>query len=93
MKSTSKLVLATLALGAAALMSGCANSAPSGSDPLYSRNNQGFNALGIVDWSPASYEEVPIESAVLYSDTMLDRKNISGDNLSLFWGTFVYADY
>lgn len=92
MKSTSKLVLASLALAGAALMTGCEN-VPSDTDPLYSRNNQGFNALGIVDWSPESYEEIKEYSMVAHSDELVDRKNISGDNLSLFWGTIVFADY
>lgn len=92
MKSTSKLVLATLAFGAIALTTGC-EVVPSDTDPLYSRNNQGFNALGLVDWSPASYQEVAQESAVMYTDQAMDRKNITGNNLSLFWGTFVIADY
>ncbi|MGE9295559.1 MAG: hypothetical protein ACQKBV_04655 [Puniceicoccales bacterium] len=92
MKSTSKLVIATAALGAAALITGCSSSSDS-THELYSEHNQGFNALGIVDWSPASYEHVPEYSMTMHSDEALDHKNISGDNLSLFWGTIVFADY
>lgn len=73
-------------------MTGCEN-VPSDSDPLYSRNNQGFNALGIVNWSPESYQEIKQYSIAAHSDELVDRKNISGDNLSLFWGTIVFADY
>ncbi|WP_309396644.1 hypothetical protein [Cerasicoccus maritimus] len=93
MKSTSKLVLASATLGVAALFTGCGDSMPSDAHALYKRHNQGFNFLGIVDSSPESYQEVSKISAVAYSDELVDRKNISGDNLSLFWGTFVYADY
>jgi len=92
MKSTSKLVLAALTLAGAALMTGCEN-VPSDSDPLYSRNNQGFNIAGIVDSSPDSYVDVAEYSNVIYSDELMKRKNISGDNVSLFWGTIVFADY
>ena len=93
MKSTSKLVLASFALGAAALFSGCADSVPSDAHALYQRNNQGFNFLGLVDYSPESYDHVAEYSASIHSDELFDRKNITGDNLSLFWGSFVYADY
>ncbi|WP_309387148.1 hypothetical protein [Cerasicoccus frondis] len=93
MKSTSKLVLASLTLGVAALFTGCGDSMPSDAHALYKRNNQGFNAMGIVESSPESYQEVSQISSVAYSDQLAKRKNISGDNLSFFWGTFVYADY
>ncbi|MEO0794148.1 MAG: hypothetical protein AAFX93_03245 [Verrucomicrobiota bacterium] len=92
MKSTSKLVLATIALGIAALFTGC-DSVPSNSHELYSKNNQGFNALGIVDVSPDSYKHIGNESSVAYSNELAKRKNISGDNISLFWGAVVFADY
>ncbi len=92
MKSTSKLVLTSLVLGAAALMTGC-ESVPSGTDPLYSRNNQGFNAAGLVDWSPESYEKINAVSNDIHTNDIYDRKDISGDNLSLFWGSLVIADY
>ena len=95
MNSSAKLALASVALMSAAAFSGCSTQSPNEySHELYKKNNEGFNAMGIVDWSPNSYQEVS-DTAVLVANTdeITKAKNITGDNLSLFWGTFVLADY
>lgn len=91
MKSTSKIVVASAALGAA-LFTGC-NNVPDDVHPLYAKHNQGYNALGLVERTPESYEHVSEYSAALYTDESLNEKNITGDHFSLFWGTIVIADY
>lgn len=90
MKSSAKLALASVALIASVAFTGCSSS---NSHDLYTKHNEGFNALGIVKWSPSGYNEIENSSDVFYSDELVNRKNISGDNLSLFWGALVYADY
>jgi len=91
MKSTLKLVPVVAAIAGALLVTGCSSS--KSSHELYAKNNQGFNAAGFVDWSPASYQDVSENTDAVYTDELIKRKNISGDNLSLFWGALTIADY
>lgn len=60
---------------------------------LYAKNNQGTNVLGIVDTSPQSYKTIKPTTLELHTDELYKRKNISGDNVSLLWGAFTFADY
>ncbi|MGE9293204.1 MAG: hypothetical protein ACQKBW_06295 [Puniceicoccales bacterium] len=87
------LPLLPIAFGLAALfLAGC-NSYEHDSTGLYAKNNRGTNVLGIVDTSPASYKKVSDTTLQVESDEVVKRKNISGDNVSLFWGAFTYTDY
>ncbi len=90
----SRLPLLSLALGVATFfVAGCNNSFEHDSTGLYAKNNRGTNILGIVDYSPASYKKISDTTLEVDSDELVKRKNISGDNVSLFWGGITYADY
>jgi len=92
MKLTRLLALLTC-LMTLAFFSGCTQKYQHDETGLYAKNNQGFNALGIVDSSPQSFRDVPNTTVEVQSDELVKRKNISGDNVSLLWGAINYADY
>jgi len=91
MKPTPTLALAAIILGAL-LVTGCSN-APSGTHALYRENNQGVNLAGLVDVSPAGYNEINPDAVTVHTDELMKRKNITGNNISFFWGAVVLADY
>ncbi|WOO39324.1 hypothetical protein [Rubellicoccus peritrichatus] len=81
-------------IGLAAVFTGCSSShVENDTTGLYAKNNRGTNVLGIVDTSPASYKHIPEATDVIHSDELYKRKNISGNNVSLFWGAITFADY
>lgn len=60
---------------------------------LYERTMPGSNAAGIVNSSPYGWKELKETSLVVRSDELQKRRNVSGDNTTLLWGLFTYADY
>ncbi|MBC2596100.1 hypothetical protein H5P28_17670 [Ruficoccus amylovorans] len=90
-KSSASLLVGTSALFAL-VFSGCSN-VPEGVHPAYARANQDFNAAGFVSYEPGSYKKLRDDNFNVHTDELYPRKNISGDNLSLLWGTIVVADY
>lgn len=90
-KSPASLLLAAIFLAALAF-TGCSN-APEGAHPAYVRANQGFNAAGLVSYQPHSYKKLVDDNGNVRTKELFERKNVSGDNLTLLWGTIVVADY
>lgn len=89
-----RLSLLTLALGIATLsFTGCKSAYEHDSTGLYAKNNRGTNILGIVDTTPSSYKEIGQTTDAVRTNELYKRKNISGDNVSLLWGAFTFADY
>lgn len=90
-----RLTLLSLALGAATfIVTGCGErDFENDSTGLYAKNNQGYNLMGFVDYSPESYNRLSNTSDVVHSSELTKRKNVSGDNVTFLWGAFTYADY
>lgn len=82
-------------VGIAILLSGC-NKRASSDNPyaeVYERANRDVNVLGIVKYSPGSYERVPPTTIAVHTDELVARKNISGNNISFLAGFLTIADY
>ena len=92
MKKSSASLLVGLSALVALVFAGCSN-VPDGVHPAYVRANQSFDAFGLVSYEPASYKKLVDDNINTHTDDLYPRKNISGDNLSLLWGTIVIADY
>lgn len=90
-KSPAFLLLAAICLAALAF-TGCSN-VPEGVHPAYARANQGYNVAGLVSYQPQSYKKLVDDNGNIRTKELYERKNVSGDNLSLLWGTIVVADY
>jgi len=92
-KSLASTLAAPICL-VALIAAGC-SSAPEGVHPAYLRNNanNGFNVLGIVEYSPASYQKLYDDNGNVRTKELIDTENVSGDNYSFLWGTVVLADY
>lgn len=76
------LALAALAL----VLSGC------NSEKKYAANKD-TKFLGIMNSSPGSYQHPRPTSFTLSTDEIVNRDNISGDNVSLLWGLVQIKDY
>ena len=92
MKKSSASLLVGISALTALVFSGCSN-VPDGVHPAYARANQSFDAVGLVSYDPGSYKKLIDTNVNAHTDELYPRKNISGDNLSLLWGTIVIADY
>ncbi|MDP0496943.1 MAG: hypothetical protein Q7Q73_12140 [Verrucomicrobiota bacterium JB024] len=92
MKKSSTSLLVGLSALAALVFAGCSN-VPEGVHPAYVRANQDFDAAGLISYEPASYKKLLDDNVNAHTYELYPRKNISGDNLSLLWGTIVIADY
>ncbi len=78
------LILIAVAL---ALFTGCA----SNNSSKFASSD--YNMLGIVSYSPESYERISNTSFAVHTDEVTARRNVSGDNLQLLWGLITVADY
>lgn len=92
MKKSSASLLVGITTLAAMVFAGCSN-VPDGVHPAYVRANQDFDAFGLVSYSPGSYKKLKDDNINVHTDQLYPTKNVSGDNLSLLWGTIVVADY
>lgn len=70
---------------ALALFSGCASS--------NNNSSRDFNALGAIKVTPESYERIDNATFAVHTDQLVARRNVSGDNVQLFWGLITIADY
>lgn len=71
----------------AILLTGC-NSAKSRNT---AHNDTRF--LGLVEYNPASYKLNNYASFSVTTNELINRPNVSGDNLSLAWGLLNFEDY
>jgi hypothetical protein len=55
--------------------------------------NQDRNLLGIVEIKPNSYAHASPSSDVLHSNELINKPNMSGDQISLLWGAINLEDY
>lgn len=91
MKSTMKrpLILATCLVSSAFLLGGCMNR----SDYGKLDSDRSATALGLVSYEEGSYAKTSVTGFALESDNFLEREDIGGKKVSLFWGLFHYTDY
>ncbi len=92
MKKSSASLLVGLSALIVSAFTACSN-VPEGVHPAYVRNNQDFNFVGLVSYEPGSYKKLLDDNINVETSQLYPRKNISGDNLTLLWGTVVVADY
>ncbi|MEM9226675.1 MAG: hypothetical protein AAGA45_01795 [Verrucomicrobiota bacterium] len=94
MKKSPASLIACIALLLASFLLGCTNT-PKDVHPAYTRNhyNKGFNVLGIVDYSPESYQKLNDGNGNVRTKELVKTTEPTGDNLSLLWGLVVLADY
>jgi hypothetical protein len=80
-------ILALLSLSFAALVfTGC----DGGTAQMGSKD---ANLLGLATVEKESYEPTGVASFTLSSDELYDRKNYSGDKVTLLWGLVTLKDY
>lgn len=88
-----KLLVFTSLVVALALFQGCRTSPTQAQldnmvDPAIERN-----FFGIVQERPASYHPRKVSSFPLRSREIVGRQNMTGDQVSLFWGLISFEDY
>ncbi len=80
-----KLTLLFSSIAAAILLGACASN-----DDVA---DKGFNCLGIVKYTPASFEPASQYSAVIRTQDVFGCEIPSGNRLSILWGAVVVQDY
>ncbi len=82
----------TLVLIAGLALSGCTTPTAKQKAGLI-KPREGFNLLGIVSYEEAGFKRKNPSSFGVSSEELLMRENMSGDNLSVLWGTLQFNDY
>ena len=80
-----KLTLLFSAIAASVLMGAC-----SSNDEVA---DKGFNCLGLVSYTPASFEPSSEYSSVIRTKDIFGCELPSGDRTSFLWGAIVIEDY
>lgn len=88
-----KFIAGSALLASAVVLSGCGDSVPSNAHALYHENNRSYNVLGLVASDPGSYVKVSDTSITIRPGEDYVHRNISGDNTTILWGLFTFADY
>jgi len=55
--------------------------------------NQDRNFIGLIEIKPNSYAHASPSSAEVHSNDLINKPNMSGDEISLLWGAVNLEDY
>lgn len=82
----SKIIAFLLITASASLFSGCKSN-------HVQMGPQGSNLLGIVKVEKAVYTPTSPTTVVVQTDEIYDRRDFSGDKVTLLWGLITLKDY